>query len=228
MKKIFLAALTAMALCSYSYAQDDDEDEYEEDAPAATSQSTSDGGSSAPAKQEQSTSSAPASSGGEFIALGLNLVDAIDNEGIQKFYVSFKFAPNMELSAILGLYHHGETTRETEATQFGPGTSIDRADDYTQIQIGVGFDYYFMQVVLPLSIGGEFLISHWGEDNNQFTLNALAGVHANLVGGLYLTGKVGLGFDYFDREGVEAGVNYEDTRLDVGFKASAILSWYFM
>lgn len=35
MKKIFLAALTAMALCSYSYAQDD-EDEYEEDeAPAA-------------------------------------------------------------------------------------------------------------------------------------------------------------------------------------------------
>ena len=156
------------------------------------------------------------------------LVDAIDNEGIQKFYVSFKFAPNMELSAILGLYHHGETTRETEATQFGPGTSIDRADDYTQIQIGVGFDYYFMQVVLPLSIGGEFLISHWGEDNNQFTLNALAGVHANLVGGLYLTGKVGLGFDYFDREGVEAGVNYEDTRLDVGFKASAILSWYFM
>ena len=38
MKKIFLAALTAMALCSYSYAQDD-EDEYEEDeAPAALRQ----------------------------------------------------------------------------------------------------------------------------------------------------------------------------------------------
>ena len=31
MKKIFLAALTAMALCSYSYAQDDDDDEYEDD-----------------------------------------------------------------------------------------------------------------------------------------------------------------------------------------------------
>lgn len=34
MKKMFLAAITALALCSYSYAQDDYEDEYEEDAPA--------------------------------------------------------------------------------------------------------------------------------------------------------------------------------------------------
>ena len=35
MKKMFLAAVTALALCSYSYAQDDEyEDEYEDDAPA--------------------------------------------------------------------------------------------------------------------------------------------------------------------------------------------------
>lgn len=225
MKKIFLAALTAMALCSYSYAQDDEDEYEEEDTPAASSAPAN---SSAPAASESSAAAAPVQSGAGTLALGLDLVDALDHEGIQKFYVSFKFAPNMELSAILGLYHHGETTRETEATQFTPATEVDRADDYTQIQIGVGFDYYFMQVVLPLSIGGEFLISHWGEDNNQFTLNAMAGVHANVVGGLYLTGKVGLGFDYIDREGVEGAANYEDTRLDVGFKASAILSWYFM
>ena len=39
MKKIFLAALMAMSLCSYSYAQDDD-DEYEEDSPRAVAEST--------------------------------------------------------------------------------------------------------------------------------------------------------------------------------------------
>ena len=40
MKKIFLAAIMAMSLCSYSFAQDDD-DEYEEDSPRAVAESTS-------------------------------------------------------------------------------------------------------------------------------------------------------------------------------------------
>ena len=79
-------------------------------------------------------------------------------------------------------------------------------------------------MLLPISVGGEFLFSHWGEDNNQITLNAMAGIRANLVSHLYLTGKVGLGFDYFD---AETG-NQEDSRIDIGFKTNVILAWFFM
>ena len=232
MKKIFLTALTAMALCSYSYAQDDDEDEYEDDTPAASSQSSSNSESSAPASQ-----AAPAQAGTGTFALGLDLIDALDHEGAQKFYATYRFAPDMEISAILALYHHGETSRDYE----NPKAEEDRGDDYTQIQIGVGFDYYIMQVVLPVSVGGEFLFSHWGENNNQITLNGFASIHANLIGGLYLTGKVGLGFDYFPTEGNEgnerwvagelmgqAKGEYEASRLDIGFKTGVVLSWFFM
>ena len=230
MKKIFLTALTAMALCSYSYAQDD-EDEYEEDEAPAASQSSSNSESSAPATQ-----AAPAQAGAGTFALGLDLIDALDHEGVQKFYVTYRLAPNMEISGILGLYHHGETSRDYE----NPKAEEDRGDDYTQIQIGVGFDYYILQVVLPVSVGGEFLFSHWGENNNQVTLNGFASIHANLIGGLYLTGKVGLGFDYFPTEGYEnelwpAGAymaqpkgNYDASRLDIGFKTALVLSWFFM
>ena len=126
----------------------------------------------------------------------------------------------MELSAIFGLYHHGETTREIK----NPSGEQDLGDDYTQIQLGVGFDFTIAQMLLPISVGGEFLFSHWGEDNNQITLNAMAGIRANLVSHLYLTGKVGLGFDYFD---AETG-NQEDSRIDIGFKTNVILAWFFM
>lgn len=236
MKKIFLTALTAMALCSYSYAQDD-EDEYEEDEAPAASQSSSNSESSAPATQ-----AAPAQAGAGTFALGLDLIDALDNEHVQKFYVTYRLAPNMEISGILGLYHHGETTQDVKAEENRPAREIDTGDDYTQIQIGVGFDYYLLQIVLPVSVGGELLFSHWGEDDNQITLNGLAGIHANLVGGLYLTGKVGLGIDYITRDSRrgnvtymnDAGISitevrtYDESRLDIGFKTSVVLSWFFM
>lgn len=215
MKKIFLAALTAMALCSYSYAQDD-EDEYEEDeAPAAAAPAP------APAASESSApAAAPAQSGAGFFGLGLDLTDAIINGGVQKFYATIKVAPNMELSIIFGLYHHGETTRETK----NPSGEVDQGDDFTQLQLGVGFDMVIAQILLPISVGGELIYTHPAEDNMQLTLNALVGFRASLVANFYLTGKVGLGFDYYDVE----TANQEDSRLDVGFKTQLQLHWFFM
>lgn len=172
MKKIFLTVLASLALCSYSYAQDDDDEYEDDDAPVATSAPAPQ--SSAPAA---SNSASSVNAGGEMLGFGLNLLDAVDNEGIQKFYVTFKLFPDMEISAIFGLYHHGETTRETK----NPAGEVDRNDDYTQIQLGVGFDYFIAQILLPISVGGEFLFSHWGEDSNQVTFNAFAGIRANLV-----------------------------------------------
>lgn len=210
MKKIFLAALTAMALCSYSYAQDD-EDEYEEDeAPAAA----------APAPAASQRSSAPAQSGAGFFGLGLDLTDAIINGGVQKFYATIKVAPNMELSIIFGLYHHGETTTEYKAS----GGEVDRGDDKTQLSLGIGFDMVIAQILLPISVGGELIYTHPAEDNMQLTLNAWAGFRASLVANFYLTGKVGLGFDYYDEE-TDAE---ENSRIDVGFKTQLQLHWFFM
>lgn len=216
MKKIFLAALTAMALCSYSYAQDDDDYEDEDEAPAASQ-------SSAPAASQSSSTAAPASAGGEMLGFGLSLTDALDNGGVQKFYLTYRLG-TMDISAIFGLYHHGETTHERK----NPAGEADGNDDYTQIQIGVGFDMVIAQLLLPITAGGELLFSHWGEDNNQVTINALIGFNANLVSHLYLNGKVGLGFDYID-EPAAAGSGYdEDSRIDIGLKTNVMLSWFFM
>ena len=216
MKKIFLAALTAMALCSYSYAQDDDDYEDEDEAPAASQ-------SSAPAASQSSSTAAPASAGGEMLGFGLSLTDALDNGGVQKFYLTYRLG-TMDISAIFGLYHHGETTRETK----NPSGEVDRNDDYTQIQIGVGFDMIIAQLLLPITAGGEFIFSHWGEDNNQVTINVLAGFNANLVSHLYLNGKVGLGFDYIDEPVEGSNGNQDDSRLDIGLKTNVMLSWFFM
>ena len=216
MKKIFLAALTAMALCSYSYAQDDDDYEDEDEAPAASQ-------SSAPAASQSSSTAAPASAGGEMLGFGLSLTDALDNNGVQKFYLTYRLG-TMDISAIFGLYHHGETTRETK----NPSGEVDRNDDYTQIQIGVGFDMIIAQLLLPITAGGEFIFSHWGEDNNQVTINVLAGFNANLVSHLYLNGKVGLGFDYIDEPVEGSNGNQDDSRLDIGLKTNVMLSWFFM
>ena len=76
---------------------------------------------------------------------------------------------------------------------------------------------------------------------NQITLNGFASIHANLIGGLYLTGKVGLGLDYISTEGNEAAERweagalvgqskgeYEASRVDIGFKTAVQLHWFFM
>ena len=213
MKKIFLAALTAMALCSYGYAQDDD-DEYEDEAPAAAAPAPAPA-SSAPAAQP---AAAPAQSGAGFMGLGIDIQEVL-GAAVPKFYLTFKLAPNMELSAILGLFHHGETTEEAKQ-----GGERDLEDDATALTIGVGFDMIVAQMLLPVSLGGEFVINHLGEDNNRFDLNLLAGFRANPAANLYLTGKIGLAFLYSSWE----DPNTESSRLDVGFKTAILLHWFFM
>lgn len=224
MKKMFLAVLTSLALCSYGFAQD--EDEYEEDEAPAKVEKSSDSEyedeDEAPApkksKKEKSAPREAVSTGEGFMAFGLDLVDAIDGLNTQRFFLTFKIQPDMELSAIFALYSHGETTREAN------GIEQDQQDDYTQVQLGVGFDWFLAQKLLPISVGGEFLFSHWGEDNNQITFNVLGGFRANLVSNFYLTGKVGLGIDYFSA----TQNNIDESRLDFSFKTEAVLSWFFM
>lgn len=228
MKKMFLAVLTSLALCSYGFAQD--EDEYEEDEAPAKVEKSSDSEyedeDEAPApkksKKEKSAPREAVSTGEGFMAFGLDLVDAIDGLDAQKFFATFKIQPDMELSVIFALYSHGETTAEYN------GQEVDQGDDYTQVQLGVGFDWFLVQKLLPISVGGEFLFSHWYEDNNQITFNVLGGFRANLVSNFYLTGKVGLGIDYFSETRLTNEANVDYSRLDFSFKTEAVLSWFFM
>ena len=241
MKKMFIAALTAFALSTYTYAQDD-EDEYEEDdaparvekkaayeeeeeeeeAPAKASKKSKaveeEEEDEAPAKASKKAPRAAVNAAPGFMGVGIDLVDAIDNGGVQKFYLTFALAPDMELSAILGFYSHGETSAETNGVEAKGG------DDYTQLQLGVGFDYFMTQKILPISIGGEILYSSWGEDDSQITVNVLAGFRANLVAGLALTAKAGLGIDYM----MWSEGNTDYTRLDLGLKTSVQFHWFFM
>lgn len=216
MKKMLLAALTAFAMCSYSYAQDDD-DEYEEDeAPAKVSKKKKAVSEDDEDEDEGSSLIAKSAEGG-MLGLGLDLVSAFDDNGVQKFYVTFRMSESIELSAILGFYHHGETT--------GDGND-EHNDNYTQLQLGVGADA-FLQERLPISVGGEFLFSHWGDDNNQLDFNFLAGTRVKLAKDLYLSAKLGLGINIIMDEG-DVYPHDEDWRIDFGLVTRAQLHWFFM
>lgn len=215
MKKIFLAALTAMALCSYSYAQDDDEYE-EDDAPAATSQSSA----PAPAASEsKAPAAAPAASGAGFMGISMDIQETF-GAGVPTFFLNFNIAPNMELYAILGMFHHGETSAERKAD----GGEEDGQDDATAIDLGVGFDFVAAQMLLPISLGGELIFNHLGEDNNRFDINLLAGFRVNPVANFYLTAKAGLSFMYYSWE--DAARDY--SRFDFAFKTRFVATWFFM
>ena len=230
MKKMFLAVVTSLALCGYGFAQDD-EDEYEEEetteevkkAPAVEEDEEEEDEAPAPKKEKKKKKKSAAVNAGEgTLGLQLDLVDAIDNAGLQKFYLTYKISPDMELSLIFGLYSHGETTAEAN------GVEADQEDDYTQIQIGVGFDYFVTQKLLPISIGGEFLFNHWGEDNSQIDINILPGFRANLADNLYLTGKVGLSINYLFSSEDQGGATVDYSRLDFGLKTGCFISWFFL
>ncbi len=229
MKKMFLALVTSLALCSYGYAQDDEEEYEEDEAPAKVEKKSKvveeeeeeeeEEEAPAPKKAKKVKKSGPAVNAGEgTLGFQLDLIDALDNDGSQKFYLTYKLAPDMELSLIFGLFMGGETTAEAN------GVEVDLGDDYTQIQIGVGFDYFVTQKLLPISVGGEFLYSHWGEDNSQLDFNILGGFRANLASNLYLNAKVGLSINYkmWSADGLDF------SRVDFGFKTGAFVSWFFL
>lgn len=220
MKKMFLAALTAMALCSYSYAQDDDE--YEEDeAPAKVEKKAKyveedEEEDEAPAKSSKKAEkkSSKKGSGDAFMGLGVDLGQAMGGQG--RFNLSFKLNPSMELSAIIGFYHHGATTVST------PAGDVDGDDNYTALSLGIGFDYYLGTPFVPTSIGGQIVYNSFGEDDSMIEFNIIFGAHAELVKNVVLTGNVGLDINYImGKEG-----DSDTSRLDFGLKPGINLTWY--
>lgn len=211
MKKIFLACLTAMAMCSYSYAQyDDDEYEEEDEAPAHVEKQKA----AAPAKSSQKKST---KSSAPFLGIGMGFTTDFD-----QLNVKFKLNDQMMITAIFGLYHHGETTVEVD------GKDVDQDDDYTNIAIGAGFDYFLPTPVLSTSVGGELIYSGTGEkagDQDNLDINIMFGAHAELIQNFVLSGKAGFGIGY---RSWAANANNDASRWDFGFKAGVYATWFFL
>ena len=110
MKKIFLAAVTALALCSYSYAQDD-EDEYEEEeaparvvkeAPAPAPSNWDEDEDEAPvakkADKKKAAKKSASESGNGFFGIGLDLTGMLARSNA--INLTFRLNDAMMLSAI--------------------------------------------------------------------------------------------------------------------------------
>ena len=245
MKKMFLAAVTALALCSYSYAQDDEyEDEYEDDAPARVeAPAADDEEDEAPAKPAKAAKKAK-SDGSAFIGIGMGLSSNFSDLQLKQIDVKIKLNESMMVTGILGLYHHGETTTETKAG--GATVETDAGDNYTGIAIGAGFDYFLPMPLMLTSAGVDLIYVSNGEtetsdaatntkttvSSGDFLIDFMFGVHAEIVPNFILTGKVGLGFDYtFNSTEVSNAVgsaSVDNSRLDFGLKAGVYASWFFM
>ena len=150
MKKIFLAALVALAFSSYSYAQDD---MYEEDSPRAAAPAAP--SYSEPAKSVRSEG------GDAFMGISLDLLGMLNND-VQRFGLVFKLAPDMELTGIIGLQIYGDVDGEDNE-----GKKVEGAEGGARISLGAGFDFFFETGILPISIGGDLIFTHLGEDNNE-------------------------------------------------------------
>ena len=212
MKKIFLAALMAMSLCSYSYAQDDD-DEYEEDSPRAVAEAPAPAKSSAPARVSSSSSE---EGGSGFMGVNLELVSLLSD--LHRVGLVFKLAENMELTAIFGINIIGDTDGEDAG-----GNKIDNDDGYTQVALGAGFDIFF-QSLLPISVGGDIVFTHWGEDNNQIDISPMFGARAEIIKNFCINGKVGFDIEYH----WWAQGNNDMNRLSLGLATRLNFIWFFM
>jgi hypothetical protein len=173
MKKIFLAAITSLALCSYSYAQDD-EDEYEEEdstesvapAPAVEEEEEE---APAPVKKEKKKDKKKKKKSGEDDGAFLGITIGIDQNNIIDFEpdffvgqfsyvgVMFKINPDMMVTAKLGFAHHGESTYDADKV------SLDLKDNYTALALGAQFDYFLPTPLLPTSVSASFMYANGGQ-----------------------------------------------------------------
>ena len=236
MKKIFLAALTSLALCGYSYAQDDD-DEYEEEEtteavkPAPAVEDEEEDEAPAPkVKKEKKKKKAKKSSGddeGGFLGISIgidqnNIIDFEPNLFVGQFSylgLMIKFTPEMMLTAKIGFAHHGETTLEAEKA------SVDAGDDFTALAFGAQFDYFLPTPLLPTSVSADFMYASAGErtdneGNKESASAVMFGVmfnaHAPVTDNFFITGSVGLGFELPGEEGKDPEGNKEElNRMDV-------------
>lgn len=247
MKKMFLAAITALALCSYSYAQDD-EDEYEEDdAPARVEQTPAideDEEAPAPKPAKVEKKQKKSSDGSAFLGIGMGLTSNFGDKGLKEIDVKIKLNESMMVTAILGLYHFGETSTETKAP--GSTITVDAGDNHTAIALGAGFDYFLPTPLLPTSAGIDLIYASNGEtevvdeatkttttaSSGDFMIDLVFGIHAEIVPNMILSGKVGLGIDYvFSSNEVSNQLGSVETnvsRLDFGLKAGVYATWFFM
>ena len=245
MKKIFLSAVIAMALCSYGYAQD--EDEYEEDeAPAKVSKAPAyeeeeeDDVAPAPKKADKKKAEKKSSPSGAFFGAGIDIGGLLENNQVMR--LTFRLADNMELSGILGFWHHGATTETYNAPLADGSTEKTLEDNNTYFGIGVGFDFFLTRNIVSTSVGGEFIFSmpntvdaqnddgepitvKVGKDVDVYNIkfNVLAGGHAELVSGLVLTGKIGLSIDYNSASVANLG---DRSYLDFGLATKVYLTWF--
>ncbi|MCQ2060098.1 MAG: hypothetical protein MJY47_00740 [Fibrobacter sp.] len=225
MKKMFLAVLTSLALCSYGFAQDDEEEYEEDEAPAKVvkkaaveeEEEEEEAEEEAPAKKKEKKSSRKP--GEAILGFGIDMSDAIIggiDGSVARFSVIYKLNSNMELSAIFGMYHHGETTADVN------GTEVGAEDNYTALSIGVGFDYYLGTPILPTSIGGQVIYDSFDEDNSALEFNILFGAHAEVVKNFVVSAQIGLGINYI--MGKESDT--DTSRLDFGFAPGIKATWY--
>ena len=174
MKKIFLAAITSLALCSYSYAQDD-EDEYEEEEtteavkPAPAVEDEEEDEAPAPAKKEKKKDKKKKKKSGEDdgaflgITIGIdqnNLIDFEPNFFIGDFSyvgVMFKINPDMMVTAKIGFAHHGESSYEADKV------SLKLKDNFTALALGAQFDYFLPTPLLPTSVSASFMYANGGQ-----------------------------------------------------------------
>ncbi|MCQ2109695.1 MAG: hypothetical protein MJZ05_13160 [Fibrobacter sp.] len=233
MKKMFIAALTAMAMCSYSYAQDDEE-EYEEDEAPAVEQSSA-------AEEEEEEEEAPVAkkektkkSSGSKLSFGLGM--GLTSGNLAELDFKIKLNPSMEATAILGFKNHGATSTESG------GVTIKGSDGSTSLKIGAGFDYYINMPLLPISAGAELAYFTNGEtvvdasttnENSGVYFDLMFGVHAPIAPNFTISGKAGLGIGYNMTEvnitnAMGVTVTAESSRMDVGIKAGLYATWYFM
>ncbi len=234
MKKMFIAALTAMAMCSYSYAQDD-EDEYEEEteevqkpAKKAAVEEEEEEEEEAPApkaakKEKKSEPRVAVDAGSGTLGFQLDMVSAFN--GDPKFYITYKISSDMEASLILGLNMHGET----EVNNIG------YQDDYTALTIGAGFDFFLTKKLLPISVGAEIIYAGLAndfdaatglviEDKSLIEINLLGGFRTEISDHFYVTAKAGLSIGMYSwSEGA-----FDGSRTDVGLKAEAQMGWFFL
>ena len=234
MKKIFLSAVIAMALCSYGYAQD--EEEYEEEeapakvtkAPAYEEEEEEEEAAPAPKKAEKKKKEKK-SSGEAFFGAGIDVGGLLNNAA--NLRLVFKLNESMELSAILGLYHHGESSWTPNG-----GQEVKAGDNFTELSIGAGFDFFVMRNILPISVGGEIIytspnsvtvagqtfVANDDTDLMLLQINLLLGAHAEIVKNLYLTGKIGLAIDYYSMSDNTG----EGSFLDFGLATKVYLTWF--
>ncbi|OWV22170.1 hypothetical protein SAMN06298224_1914 [Fibrobacter sp. UWB16] len=234
MKKMFLATLTALALCSYSYAQDD---EYEDEAPSRVEKAPSvvEDEDEAPVVKKAESKKAvknTASSENPFFGIGLDVTGLMSRNYAINF--SFMLNPDMMLTAIFGFQHQGETTVSSG------GTDTKMQDNTTTLAVGAAFDYFVARKFIPFSIGGEFVFNSLPDDvvmgmftesNARLDFGVMAGIHGAITPNLILSGKLGFEFNYYfgdinDVDDLGDPITGDYGHMDFGLAYKINLTWF--